>query len=345
MRTVLSTGMAPAVSAGPLRADAGGMTDDFPELHRDLLGFQGGVITPRQARAAGLSDKAIVSRLRSGRWQKLHTGVYATFSGVPPRDAMLWAAVLRAGRRSVLSHQTAAELHGLLETPAQLIHVSVPSGSRVVRPEGVMIHYSGRLDQARHPVLAPPRTRIEDCVLDLVDAAVAVDEAASIILRAVGSRRTTAERIVAAMDQRPRLRWRRHALAALGAAAEGAHSLLEYRYITRVEGPHGLPRGRRQRPVRGVRHREYQDIAYEDYALTVELDGRAAHPLESRWRDVHRDNANVARGQVTIRLGYADVSAYPCASADVVGRALMSRGWTGVPRRCGRSCQLPETNR
>lgn len=274
----------------------------------------------------------------------MHAGVYATFSGDPPRDARLWAAVLRAGRQSALSHQTAAELHGLLDTPAALIHVTVPSGSRVVRPQGVVIHYSGRLEQTRHAVLAPPRIRIEDCVLDLVDGAVTRDEAVSVIVRAVGSRRTKAERICAAMERRPRMRWRRETFDALGAAADGTHSLLEFRYLTRVEGPHGLPAGVRQYPVRGARHREYQDIAYEDYGLIVELDGCGAHPAESRWRDAHRDNANAANGQVTIRLGYADVSEHACASADVVGRTLAARGWTGVLRRCGRSCELPDSD-
>ena len=56
----------------------------------------------------GFTDSAIAARLRSGRWQRLHAGVYATFSGDPLRQAWLWAAVLRAGRAAVLSHQTAA---------------------------------------------------------------------------------------------------------------------------------------------------------------------------------------------------------------------------------------------
>jgi hypothetical protein len=46
------------------------------------------------------------------RWRRLHPGVYAAFSGQPGRDPVLWAAVLRAGPRAILSHETAAELHG-----------------------------------------------------------------------------------------------------------------------------------------------------------------------------------------------------------------------------------------
>ncbi len=94
-----------------------------------------------------------------------------------------WAAVLRAGPAAALSHQTAAELYGLLAVPAPMIHVTVPSGSPVARPHGVALHFSGRLDQSRHPVLTPPRTRIEDTVLDLIEASPSLDEAVSLILR------------------------------------------------------------------------------------------------------------------------------------------------------------------
>src|SRR5215471_12310745 len=218
------------------------MIDDFPACQRELLALQQGVITRRQALAAGLTDKAIAGRLDGGRWQRLHTGVYATFSGQVPRLATLWAAVLRAGPRAVLSHQTAAELYGLLGTVAPVIHVTVPSGSPVARPQGVLLHYSHRLEAARHPTLLPPRTRVEDCLLDMAEKAGGVDEAIGLVLSASAKRRTTPERIYAAARRRRRLRWRAEIVQALGAAREGAHSLLEFRYGTRVEQPHDLPR-------------------------------------------------------------------------------------------------------
>src|SRR5690348_1788143 len=73
-----------------------------------------------------LNAQMITTRLERGRWQQLQWGVYATFSGPPPRQAWLWAAVLRAGPGAVLSHLTAAELHGLLDTPAEAIFVRSP---------------------------------------------------------------------------------------------------------------------------------------------------------------------------------------------------------------------------
>ncbi|HLQ56643.1 MAG TPA: hypothetical protein VK162_20525 [Streptosporangiaceae bacterium] len=307
----------------------------------DLLLLQEGVLSRPQAISIGLTDSAITARLRRGQWQRLHLGVYATFSGDPGRPALLWAAVLRAGPTAALSHQTAAELHGLMNESAQQIHVMVPSGSRVAPIDGVSLHYSRRADEARHPVLLPPRTRVEEAVLDLAAAAGSLDSALGWTLRACASRCTTPGKIGAAMLLRRRMRWRAELSEVLGLAADGVHSLLEFRYVDRVERPHSLPCGKRQRPVLRSGRRQYQDVDYGSYGVVVELDGRAAHPEELRWRDIRRDNVNAAEGQITLRYGWADVTERPCAVAGEIGATLAQRGWAGTLRRCGRTCKLP----
>jgi len=219
-----------------------------------------------------------------------------------------------------------------------MIHVTVPSGSPVTRPSGVVVHYSGRLGQSRHPMLTPPRTRIEDTVLDLIEITPSLDEAVSLVLRASASRRTQPERILAAMQCRARMPRRAALLQALGAAGDGAHSLLEFRYVTRVERPHALPPGRRQNPVRRGGRSQYQDLSYDGYALVVELDGREAHPEWYRWADIRRDNATAATGQVTLRYGRGDVTERPCQTALEIAATLREHGWAGTPRRCGAAC-------
>jgi hypothetical protein len=309
------------------------------QLH-DAIDRQGGVLARSQLLAAGLTAKMIEVRLRSGAWQRLQTGVYATFSGEPPRGALLWAAVLRAGPAAALSHHSAAELYGLLDTPAHAIHVTVARGSQVARPRGSVIHYSGRLERARHPVLTPPRTRVEETVLDIAATAATLDQAISVVLRASASRLTTAAHIAATMQTHSRMRWRRELTAALGLAGQGVQSLLEFRYVNWVERPHGLPPGRRQQPVQRGRRREYRDVEYEEYGLVVELDGRGAHPEWRRWADIRRDNAAAAAGRATLRYGWADVSDEACRIAQEVGDVLRQRGWGGPLRRCRRSCPV-----
>ncbi len=107
--------------------------------------------------------------------------------------------------------------------------------------------------------MLPPCTRVEDTVLDLIQVAPTFDDAYAWICRAIGRRRMTADRIRQAMDARKKMRWRRELTLALADAGEGALSLLEYRYVHRVERPHGLPTARRQARIRqrtGKAHRQ-----------------------------------------------------------------------------------------
>ncbi len=288
--------------------------------------------------AAGLSAAAIDNRLRSGRWQRLHQGVYATFTGSPDRQARLWAAVLRAGPDAALSHWTAAEIFGLTDEPRSLIHVTVPYG-RDCRPiRGVCVHYSKRAAGARHPVLLPPRTRIEDTTLDLTQLADSFDEAFGWLSRAIGRRLTTEAHLRAALERRRRVRWHAELLIALGDVGDGILSPLERRYVYGVERAHGLPAARRQAQTSVDGRVHYLDNLYEQARLAVELDGRAAHPPEQRWADSHRDNDHAANGIMTLHFNWADCAEQRCESAARVAALLRQRGMAVSLRRCGPGC-------
>jgi hypothetical protein len=291
--------------------------------------------------AAGMTRHAIHARLASGRWQRLHAGVYAVYSGPLARESRLWAALLGARPGAVLCHQTAAELYGLLEPrKGSAIHIMVARGHTVAPLNGVVVHYSGRAEAARHPALVPPRTRLEETVLDLADTERTTNGAIAWILDACASRRTTPGRLIEAMDARPRMRRRAILLAALGDARIGVHSILEHGYLYRVERPHGLPEGTRQRRTRYGATSRYEDIRYEEYGVVVELDGQQAHPEGGRWRDTRRDNVSATQGLVTLRYAYADVMERPCEVAREIVRTLRRRGYTGAEYRCGPSCAL-----
>src|SRR6202044_2077210 len=97
-----------------------------------------------------------------------------------------------------LSHETAAELHGLLSVGARLsmsIHVTVPRSHQVAAMRQVRLHYSQRLAASRPPALLPPVTRLDDTVLDLAGTAATVTDGIGWILHACGTRRTTPERL------------------------------------------------------------------------------------------------------------------------------------------------------
>src|SRR5215468_10661007 len=144
-----------------------------------LIDYQRGVLARWQL-AGRASDLAAVDVfLRSGRWQTLYRGVYAAYTGPPSRESALWAAVLRCGSQAALSHFTAAELDGLADDQREQVHVTVPTQARL-RMAGrgyapgaptIVVHRSARLPITRHPARTPPRTRVEETVLDLVELA------------------------------------------------------------------------------------------------------------------------------------------------------------------------------
>jgi very-short-patch-repair endonuclease len=316
------------------------MTANLPEDCRKLIKLQRGVLARWQAPTVELEWTAIRAHLRTGRWRPLQWGVYATFTGVPSREAELWAAVLRAGPQAVLSHQTAAEIDGLTSTRSKVIHVMVPGNARVDPIPGISIHRSERLPEARHPSRTPPRTRIEETVLDLTQTAKTIDGAFGWLCQAAGSRLTTPDLLLIALHKRRKVRWRGILLSALGDISDGARSVLEIRYVRDVERSHGLPLARRQAKMTRSSGRIYLDNLVDRYRTCIELDGKAAHPVAERWRDIARDNASAADGITTLRYGWADVAQHPCQTAAQIAAVLHSRGWTGHPRPCGESCPL-----
>lgn len=319
----------------------------LPTPCQELLDLQHGVIARWQAAEAGLNVRVIDPQLRNGRWLTLYRGVYATFTGQPSRMAVLWAAVLRGGPGAALSYQTAAELDGLVEAPGTCVHVTVgptrqiaSSGRDIRRVPKIIFHRCARLDEARHPARVPPRTRIEETTIDLVQASPNLDKALSWLMAACGRRLTTAELLLRSMSARDRLRWRVELTEALTDIDEGIHSPLEWRYVHRVERPHGLPGAKRQAISRAGGRTRYLDNHHQEYAVAVELDGRIAHPVEARWLDARRDNTSASMGIVTLRYGWADVTEDPCRVAAEVADILRSRGWTGRPRACGPRCPV-----
>jgi hypothetical protein len=326
------------IACGRAARHDGPVPADIPTQGSELLMVQGGAIARHQGTDSGIDPDTMRSKLRSGKWQRLQRGVYASFSGQPARETTLWAALLRAGPDATLSHQTAAERHGLIDEPSEVITITVPALRHPAQQKipGVVVHRSNTILRTRHPTMLPPCTRVEDTVLDLIQTTRTFDDAYAWICRAIGRRRTTAARIRHAMDARKKMRWRSELVTALGDADDGALSLLEYRYVRRVEIPHGLPTARRQARIRQRTGHRYLDNLYEEYGICVELDGTAAHPADEQWRDKRRDNANAVKGIVTLRYGLLDLGDRRCQTAVDVASLLRQHGWPASARRCNR---------
>ena len=304
------------------------MVRELPSTLRNLARNQSGIVSRSQALRSGLTSDMIRFRVSSDRWRQIHPGVYATFTGKLSREARLWAAVLSAGAGAVLSHETSAELHRLIDKPTETIHVTIPVGRRVVAVEGVSLYRSARAVEASQPRIYPPRTTIEETVLDLTQTAATFDEVCGWVTRAFARDLTDEERLHAAMMARTRLRWRGDLHELIVAAAGGDHSVLEFRYHRDVERAHGLPEPDRQVPfVTSAGRRGRRDRVYEKYGVVVELDGRLAHPTENQRKDKSRDNAAAAVGMQSLRYGWTEVKWEACATAAEVAKVLRLHGW------------------
>jgi hypothetical protein len=320
-----------------------GMKCELPPTLGNLARRQSGVVSRPQALRAGLSSDMIKFRLRSGWWQPIHHGVYATFTGAPGRYAQLWAAVLASGPGAAVSYETAAELNGLIDKGKATgpVHVTVPHERRITAVEGVCLHRSDRAVETVEGYSNPPRTKVEETVLDLTQTAKSFDDVCGWVTRAFARGLTDETRLRNAMSVRTKLRWRADLDALIVAAGGGDHSVLEFRYHRDVERAHGLPEPDRQVPFAGPGGRRgRRDRVYQPYGVVVELDGRLAHPAESQWRDRARDNAAAVDGQQTLRYGWTQVKWEACATAVEVARVLRRHGWDGWPRPCSPGCPV-----
>lgn len=319
----------------------GCVSGEIPEALRPVVRYQRGIVTRKQAIDAGMPTNVIKSKIRSGRWQQVYCGVYATFTGQRSREATLWAAVLYAGRGAALSHETAAELHALIDHCDQDIHVTVPHRRKVLAVSGIVIHRSRRPADGgwRLPDGEIPRTWVEDTIFDLADATDNVDDVCALVTRAFAKRKTSTVIMCTTLDRRKRQRWRDEIREMIVAADGGAHSVLEFRYDRDVEGAHGLPESKRQVAfIKRDGGKGYRDRVYEKYHVIVELDGKQTHTDENQWDDKRRDNDAAAGGQQSLRYDWKAVRWDACGTALQVAEVLRSHGWKGALRPCSPEC-------
>lgn len=114
------------------------MTDtldpDARRLHRIAYG-QDGYFTVAQARACGFSAQLLDHHLRSGRYERVRRGLYrlAGYPGSSREEVRaLWLAV--GPDRTVVSHESALELHELSDALPNAVHLLVGRGDRGLKP-------------------------------------------------------------------------------------------------------------------------------------------------------------------------------------------------------------------
>jgi len=301
---------------------------------------QHGVVSRAQLLDLGLSRGWIANHVRSGRWQRVHAGVYATHTGELTFESRVQAALLALGPDAVASHRTAAFLLGLCDDEPSRLAICVPDPQHSKAPDGVTVHRVEALASRRHPSRSLAVTTVEDTVLDLVHCSDREDDVVGWVTRACQRRLTTPARIEAAAGRRRRMRHRALMVEVLADVRDGAASPLERRYLRDVERAHALPRGRRGERTTTRGRTRYSDVRYSRYRTRVELEGLAYHPDDERERDNARDNDGALRGDATLRYGWGPVAGSACQVAAEVAALLSRQGWRGSPQGCRAGCPV-----
>ncbi len=307
---------------------------------REFARPQGGVFTTSQAADLGVGYEVIRSQIAAGRWERLHEGVYLMGNMRPGEFSSRWAALLASGDGAVLSHATAAHIYGIRRsTPGSQIHVSIPAERIEVSVPGARVRRSRLLPGKGATYQGWPITTAADTVLDLIAEMRSPHDVVALLTDACRSKSVSAEEILKAMGRRKRQRHRQLVKDVLADVIGGVESLLEHKYLVRVERPHGLPHGRRQVKARAHGVAIQEDVEYDEFETVVELDGRLGHEGSGRHRDRRRDNANTVGKKATLRYGHADLEE-SCEAAMEVATVLTDHGWTGQIKRCGPRCRI-----
>jgi hypothetical protein len=286
---------------------------------------QHGVVARGQLLGAGLTAKHVRGRIERGLLHPVHPGVYAVgHRRLMPRGRWL-AAVLACGPGALLSHRSAAALHGLLHARLSSTDVTAPGSGRRA-PSGICLHRTRCLDPTdRTTIDAIPATSIPRTLLDLAEV---VDRLT--LKRAFEEADRLGLLHLRALDQ-VRARGRgRHGLAAFDAAL-AAHtrppdvrSELERRFLELCERE-GIPP-----PAVNVLVADHVvDCLWPAERLVVELDGFAYHRTRAAHdRDHERDTALAIAGFHVLRFSWSQV----CDRPETVAAALRVRFRNRAPR-------------
>jgi hypothetical protein len=257
-----------------------------------VLREHGGVISRRLVIEAGGDDNLIERMIRRNEWRSLHAGVYVDHTGQPTDEQRRIGAVLY-GWPAALAGESALLANGVRNITEDLIRISVARGRKVVAPPGVCVTRLKGFDERVQWNRSPPRLRIEEAALEVASRRrlrSGEGDAVALLADLCQQRLSTPDRLLEELAKHPRLPGRPFIHSVLDDVATGAFSLLEQRYLTRVERAHGLPRGIRQERFSNPWRTGFRDVRYPGQAVLVELDGRSGHEFAAdRWADLERD--------------------------------------------------------
>ncbi|MBA2768072.1 MAG: hypothetical protein H0U35_02860 [Sporichthyaceae bacterium] len=289
------------------------------------------VVSRTQLAGLDVARHHIGHRADSGRWQPIGPRVVVLHTGLLNERQRWWVATLHSGPRSALAGLTAATAEGLSGFASPVLHTVVPHG--VYAPELDHSLVTVRPRQSRlltpdrvHPAKRPPRLRLPPALVTGAEACSSDERARLVILSGIQQRLVRPADLRDVLDQIERLARRGLIIEAVNDAEGGAHSLPE-RTWSLLCRTHGLPAPTRQQKIQRSTGTWYLDSDFEEWLVTVEVNGSQHELWERGERDDHRRNVLGISGRLVITLSSHGVRHAGELCVVTVAAALLSRGW------------------
>lgn len=279
----------------------------------------------RELAAAGVPHWVIRREVEIGRWQQPGRLTVVVHNG--PLDAVVLReiAVREVERRAAIDGVTALQ-HAGCDLDDETVHVIVPRGSTPAAVRGVRVHESRMYRD--DDILTNGIRRTKPAVAAVHAALWAVsDKQAAYFPVLVAQRRLARPVDLLQAVQGVRRGKRLPLLKGLVVEIAGGVQSLGELDVARDARRHGLPEPRRQAVRRRPSGTEYLDVEFEEYAVSLEIDGAGHDEPWQRLQDLLRDLATAAEGKVAVRIPLVAYRLDRDAVLDALATLLISRGW------------------
>lgn len=272
------------------------------------------LITRDAAHRAGLNDRQIRYRARTGRWVEIRSNVWSPAGAA--RTPLMELAAVTLSVPTVASHRSAAWLHRLVD--------EAPAVPEVTGAVGVGHHVGSDVRMHRTSDLTTRDTqtidgiRCTNAVRTCIDMGARLDADAleRLIERARHRQLIHLSPLITRFLQLARpgrdgTATVRKVLRRMDPALEPAESDLET-LLMQVLRTHGVEPPVRQHPVR-ILGRDFRiDVAYPDRRIAIESDGFTDHGLRSSFEDDReRQNLLALEGWTVLRFTWRQICGQP----------------------------------
>jgi hypothetical protein len=269
-----------------------------------VLTSQHDVVCIAQARACGLTRKALAYRLRrEGPWQRVLPGVYLAVTGQVTQAQREMAALLYAGPRSVLTGPVAVRRHGLSAAGPNTVDVLVPAEVRRQSIEFVRLHRTTRMPERCNACGQIRFAKPARAVADAARGFSRFDDVRAVVCQAVQRRACTLQELTKELEAGPTTgsALLREALAEIG---DGVRSVAEadFRELVRRSGL-PAPMFNAQLFDEGGNFIAMVDAWWQRAGVAAEVDSRAYHlSAADQDRTTERHNRLFAHGVLPLHF-------------------------------------------